>query len=132
MDKDGNEVRTQMGNYPDIPFRAKGTIPFKKTSLNVPANLHYKLAKIAWMIADSLRRYYGSDPFRVFSSLQKILLCKIVDEVSEDSEPILYAIPFMFERENGDPVEMMNLLFKKVKHLYNPNENLICSILMRI
>jgi hypothetical protein len=113
---------------PDIPFRTKGAIPFKRSSLNIPTNLHYKLAKITWMISENLRHYYTPEPFRLILSLQKILLCKIVDERSQDSESILYSIPFMVGHKNGDPVDMMNLLFKKVKYLYsdlfNPNESL--------
>jgi type I restriction enzyme M protein len=103
---------------PDIPFRAQGDVPFTKTSLNVAANLSYKLTKIAWIISNKLSRFESPDPLKIISSLQKVLLCKIIDETSQDSDAIMYAVPPLIANNNDDPVQRINWLFDRVKDTY--------------
>jgi type I restriction enzyme M protein len=106
---------------PDIPFRTKGEIPFRKGSLNVPTNLTFKLEKIAWIIAESIRDQELPDSIKIISSLQKIILCKIVDEVSSDSDLILFSTPTLLPSNNKNlatETKRMHFLFEKVKRVY--------------
>jgi hypothetical protein len=75
-------------DIPFLPHDKNETIVkedyLRKTKLNVTANLSSKLTKISWIITDSIRGRYQPEQILVFATIQKILICKPVDELSEE------------------------------------------------
>jgi type I restriction enzyme M protein len=108
--------RNEKNNFvevPNIPTRLTEDISYDKRALNEAGNLSYKLTKISWSIAESLRNKARYDPIRIFSTIQKILVCKIVDEVHSEQP--------LFLTRNRSPKEVsmsLDQLFNKAKTIY--------------
>lgn len=106
---------------PNIPFRGEGESHFDVQSLNEDWSVSTTLDKVAWFISESLRRSgLKHSPIEIILVLQKILMCKFVDETVRNNPPLFSIFP-VFNKESkimGDVSDRMRILFRKVKVIY--------------
>ena len=106
---------------PYLPLEKQTKIIFRKDSLNIYTNLSLKFEKITWMISDSFRSKHGfASVLDVLSSFQKILLCKIVDERSSDSES-LFSVGSLDLEGNVDYLDQHEV-FKRISLLFDSHK----------
>lgn len=92
---------------PDIQLERGKVISSKHNILNEPINLSYKLQTVAWIIMEDSRQYgYYNNPVDAIITLQKILLCKLIDEKYSSKEQYLFS--------GTDP----NLVYDRIMKLY--------------
>lgn len=115
----------QFVEIPYLPSESQREILFRKDLLNIPINLSYKFEKIIWIIADHFRSRFVQDTygdiFRIFSSFQKILLCKIIDERDTDSE-LLFNFGTISITDNEKMPDKQEV-FKRVSTLFDRVRN---------
>jgi type I restriction enzyme M protein len=113
----------QFVEIPYIPSESHREVLFRKDLLNIPINLSYKFEKIIWIIADHFRSVYSRqtgayvDIFKIFSSFQKMLLCKIIDERDTDSE-LLFNFGTLSITDNEKLLDKKEV-FKRVSTLFD-------------
>ena len=107
-----------------------------KKIFKIPLSLSNKFSKIISTIPNrSYYNYFLPNTIESILALQKILLCKIVDETNSDFEPLFYTFPLKHRKDESsnesETINRMNKLFELVKNKYpgifEPNENLNLS-----